>query len=526
MTENSNKTTCPVCGAEVPINEDSKKKGGVSGFLKTLLELDEAEKEDSAEKEVSRDPLQDVTVSYEKKSLGGKLEALLSHRFINRFIALFLAILMFAMMFAPFTKITVDDGNDDYELDFSLFDGLQISTISSLMSETSGLRDELLYDQNYSEIITKKQEEKLLVQSVLLYTLSGTSEASGSIFAATVLFVFYGIFCLTLLISSVKDLLGEVISIIRKRPSDKERRSDGKFCTVLCLLPAVCFCLMQMFRFCVKNRFISDQITADATLTWGAVASIVIATVGAALACATRFISELRKDARYLNGERMRSIVCAVLAVCVIIAIGLPLMKVDVWNTYGEATLTASATDITAISSDERAEYLYMSFVDELSSEIASLVRYNSIPENAGGDLITTLLIGSGMYSLQSSFDQIVALTGLTLLFAGLTLLCLLKKIFFGEEKHASINVFKVLTFICAALNTFILSTIKYSGLFYLNLNADYGVIFDLGTGIIIMLVCSFLAMIWRLKWKKEASGSGDKDFENADVSYAPYVVK
>ena len=52
-----------------------------------------------------------------------------------------------------------------------------------------------------------------------------------------------------------------------------------------------------------------------------------------------------------------------------------------------------------------------------------------------------------------------------------------------------------------------------------------YSVDFKLGTGILAMSVLTLLAVALRLSAKKEVKYV-DEDYDNADVSYAPYVFK
>ena len=124
---------------------------------------------------------------------------------------------------------------------------------------------------------------------------------------------------------------------------------------------------------------------------------------------------------------------------------------------------------------------------------------------------------------LRVLYGFINAITMILLLFAGLLVYLFLSNIFFNSSNRGAILTFKILTSVWTffelalilLLNTIISSAIGGE------LSAIIGI--ALGIGPVIMLVC--MAVLLILPSDPKEYKYVDRDYDNADVSYSPYVV-
>lgn len=146
------------------------------------------------------------------------------------------------------------------------------------------------------------------------------------------------------------------------------------------------------------------------------------------------------------------------------------------------------------------------------------------LPAHAGETFFNTLLITSNAVTVYTLYAVMEIVSVLTLLFAGLWLFGVMRRGFFGKKRRRLVNWFKVLTLICVCVNFIFVLIIKSLLDACLQGNLVYLVRFGMGKGIIVMFLCTLFAVVWRLH-EKRAVQYADEEYDNADVSYAPYVL-
>lgn len=520
MSEKSKNVNCPVCGAEIPVNEDKEQKHGISELLKSWLGIEEQEPKSSEKEEVNENVLQSVSISPIKKTVGETLKEALSHRLINRLVAVIISVLMLALMFTPFVNVTVEpEYGADYELKFSGINALQLSTVSSILVNENILSDDI-FGENGMSVTTEN-----LKQDVILNAMSEKLGMTGFSLIASALFLAYAILCIVLLIVSVRNLFNELVSVIKKLPEAERHSSDGVLCMLLCLLPAVCFFLIQTFRVCTKNYFYETLLTVKASPAWGATISIIIAFLGTVFICGANLVSQLSKNRRYFNGKRLRSMVCGILVIFVMISLFLPCLSIEVWKYESVNKLNVSVTDITSITEYELRQFGFVTVDSELTGIIDGSFKSGDEKADAGISFLTVLLLGSGVETAISLYDGVTSVTGLMLIFIGFWLWIMIRRSFFGVDKFKMVNTFKVFTLLFSILNLVNITAITHIGSMCLNLYTPYYAEINLGIGVIMTFVFTLLAVILRLNPKNLTDGDDADAYDNADTSYAPYVI-
>ena len=110
------------------------------------------------------------------------------------------------------------------------------------------------------------------------------------------------------------------------------------------------------------------------------------------------------------------------------------------------------------------------------------------------------------------------------LLVAGLWLYFLIRGGFYGKKHFRALNLCKVLALICVCANFLFALLIKACLDACLQDKLIYMMRIDIAAGIVAMVIFALLATVLRLRERRVARYV-DEDFDNADVSYAPYVL-
>ena len=522
MSEKS-KIQCPVCGAELPVNESKGFKHGMAEILKRLLATDEVEPSISQGEEQT-DDLQNVSITQAKKSVGERIKAVFSYKVINRIVVLLLAICMLALAFAPLVSTTVqaEDGTE-YTVSLSGLDGAKMTVVSAVLLTEKNLYESDLYEKLFATPEQEMTPEDTLKQGMLLSAIDGKVGLNGSPIAALLIFVTYAILCLVLVIVAIKNLISELIAYKKKRFRAKRYGADGLLCMLFCLLPVLCFLFMNMCEFCTRNSALGRLMIVDFGLAWGAVVSFVVALLGSAFVCIAGSVALLRSNRLYFNGIRLRSIICSALIIFIMIATLLPCLKINVWNENAEVDKAMQVNLMTfgEMSSQDRKQYRVIPVEESLRAQLAA----EEESKGAGESFVNTLLMGSNVSTIRVLYGAVMAVTGLFFLFAGLLLWALLRKSFFDSKRTKMISAFKVFTMICVTADLILAVALK--SICEMSLKGDLSsfIEFKLGTGVILMFVCMIVMLAIRLKAKKKKVTYMDEDYDNADVSYAPYVL-
>ncbi len=520
MSENSKKTICPSCGAEVPANE-SKGLKQVCHILRGVLEDEETDvgvEVLPVADEPSDDTLQDVSVAPAKPSVKDRIRTVLSQGLIIRACVFLLSIALLAMSFAPMIHCNIETENGDtYTVSFSGMDSVKaVAVFSYLLSE------EAVFGDDESDFQGNYAEEDFLKQMVLTHAMTNRTDVTPMLMIGAVMYLLYAVLCVSLVIVSGKNLVTEFFAVKKHRSRQRKYASDALVCLLLCLLPAVVFCLSRAFRFYTAGFAVGSTVMSIGTgMAFGSVLSLVILIPGSVFLCASRSFASLPLNRRYFDRRRVKHMLCALLVLLALLFSLFPCVEIFVWDEFGYdvETVGVSTWDFQYMTSEEWMTYHYM-------EEPLDYVYVESAmqEEGAGKALADTFLIVSPLKGSKMLYLVVELVLALTLFFGGLLFWRLLRGAFFGVQRTKSLSFFKAMTLIGVSVNLVLAIILQYLMALYLPDDLVYYIEFGLGAGVVLAFASILLAVVLRLK-KKKPVVYVDEDYDNADVSYAPYVL-
>jgi hypothetical protein len=349
---------------------------------------------------------------------------------------------------------------------------------------------------------------------------------SFSAIMATIAYVGYLILCVAFFVVAVKDLISEFFATKKNRVRLRRYKSDAILCLLLCMLPVLIFLLSNACELSLNTAMLSHNIgkVIDTNMAWGAVLSFILALLGTIFVCMSHSFGALRLHGRYFDRMRVKHIISVVLVIVLLLSVLMPCIKISMWNSNVAEIQTeaVSLSDVREINRNERRAY---QDANELATEkYQELTSYSSSSENAGEEFINTLFLTSKMSNIRMLYMAIEIFTALTLLFAGALLWNLLRRGFFGAKQLKAVNFFKVLTLIAVGVNLILVIVMQQLLTHCLPTELLYSIVFGMGAGMVMMVICALSVVVLRLSAKKEVEYV-DEDYDNADVSYAPYVL-
>ena len=533
MSEEMKKTTCPECGAEVEIKEEKKDFKKILDAIRGVLEdediddVDTVETDPNAEEALETSP--DATAKRGDFSLRGRFKFIFGNRLINRLIVFLLAVAMLAMTFVPFVTYQVKTADDTvYTVEYSGVDTVQVSLFSFFVGNTAGTPDMSAYEQALDEITDVEAKSSLIRQMMLASSVNSRMGFQITTLVATLLFIVYALFCTIFVIVSAVNLITEFFTGKKTRDRVKRCASDTILCFLICMLPVLCFAMIQACEICTGVGIL-DFLTPvrGAKLSWSAILSLVLAGLGGVLICASHSLGLLRVDKHYFDRRRIKHVLALVLILVVMVSTLLPCLQMRMIDIQSgkEITTDVSLWDVREMtvkewqsyrSSDTRIDQAYVSALGALPE----------LPEMAGESFLHTMLIpsnaGAVIFYLYCAIEIV---TLLTLAFAGVWLFGILRRGFFGKKRRFMINLFRILTLICVCVNFVLVLLVK--SMMDMNLQGIllYIIRFGVGKGMLVMFLCALLGVVLRMREKRPIRYA-DEEYDNAEVSYAPYVLE
>lgn len=532
MSENNKKTFCPECGAEVNAKEEKKTFNKILNAIRGVLEDEVVDTDEELEKAlIEEETLKtspDATAKAAKPSLRGFFKMIFGNRLINRLIIFLIAVAMLVMTFMPFTTYQVKMSDETvYTVNYSGVDMVQNSIFSMFASGTVSDIDTAAYEQALQNMPNPAEKVALIRQMTLAFSIYTQKGAHLTSMLTSMLFVAYAILCTLLVIFAGVNLFSEFFTGKKSRNRVKRFASDGVLCFIVCLLPALCFAMLQACELCTGRgvlRFVEP--VGGAHLSWTAVLTLVLAFIAAILSCLSHSVGVTREDRRYFDRRRVKHILSVVLIIAVFISTFLPFIQINVIDiqTGKEMVMGVNLWDIREMTANEWMHY-YNS-PERINQEyIAALGAMPSLSEYEGEIFMNTLIIPSNVQIVFTLFAVMGYFTLFLLLFAGVWLFATLRRGFFGKKRRFMINSFRILTFICVCFVFLFVMMLKNAMDFCMRGDMMYVMKFSFGGGVLLMFLCSLLGLSLRMKEKKSIVYA-DEDYDNAETSYAPYVLK
>ncbi len=155
---------------------------------------------------------------------------------------------------------------------------------------------------------------------------------------------------------------------------------------------------------------------------------------------------------------------------------------------------------------------------------ISALGAMPELADYEGEVFFNTMLITSNVRRMFTVFALMEFVSLLMLVFAGVWLFGILRRGFFGKKRRFMINFFRILTLILVCVNFIFVLFIKSTLDLCLRGELMYVMRFSVGSGMLIMFLCALLGVVLRLHEKRPIVYA-DEEYDNAEVSYAPYVL-
>lgn len=509
MSEKSEKTMSPEIGTDAVASESNSLEK-ICNMLKDSFE-DDTPDDDNIElykpEEDVVDDLQNISVSSDvKHSFGHKVRDVLSNNLINRICVFLLSIAMLALSFAPIANYRLVSNEESYKIGFSGFDLSQVVLYSIVDGGSPQTVDDAADEQ---APLSAKEELKA---DTLIMAKRQALGFKPTVLMACAFFIIYFILCAAFLILATKNLIIELFSKKKNRTRLKKYPSDTMMCVLFCFMPVIFLFVLQACKICT-NSVLLNGISFGASLAWSTILSIVLAFLGTLYVCATRCAAILKIGKRYFNRPRFKHILCAMLVIVLLLSSLLPFLTM----TSKDYDLSVSLADIREMTFGEYEAY----YLQRYNQPDAALYLESGM---AGDEFANTLLLGMGNYMVYIIYIVVEMAYALILLLGGILLLALIRRGFLGKARVKLINTLRVAIFMVTFV-VFILSLI-FKSMIEHNLNTAVlrYMSIDLGSGIILMLACSILALCVRFSPRKTMEYV-DSDYDNADNSYAPYVL-
>ena len=513
MSEDKVLGVCPSCGAQNP------KEFLFCSACGTKLNKDNnSENRDNAAPRATK-KAQNARATVEKVS---SWTSAFSNRLVLRSVTLAVAIVLFVFSFLPFGASTVEINGEKYTVSYNTVDAIDLA-IATLSFKTDV---ELMTSDEYYELekIMSGEESEAAVQRYLMlsHKLSLMRAKSGVRISAIVsglASLLYLVIVTVYLVYSAIAFALELIAHVKGSRSPKKYFVNATrylWLSVL-LLPAMGFAL-----------FGSAPALCESGFGWALIVSMIIGVLASVFVSIDPF---MHRDRRGESERRTRrSVISLLLIVIIIISLCLPVMTMKFTSVsdgnISESSMYLDLADYPEFSADD-----VQSFANRKSSSAKKLL-ITTANELASGDfdgsysetyLFNTLVMSYARCDFSVLHTVIFTLYVAILLFAAFLLWNVLRRTLLGGEASGGIKPLKVLLFLFAiagAIVVFVYSLMA-DGCAVGTVGATVDI--DLGIGPIFMIIFC-VALMLTLDTKAKETNKGE--YDNADVSYAPYVIE
>ena len=506
MSENSKKTVSPSVGTEILADESRGGEKALHALENEEIGLGTACMPNADDP--SMDDLQEVNVAIAKLGVKDIIKKIFPKGLITRICVFVASIVVFLLSFAPLVRYEINLG-------YGPIDTMSFSGMDSVLSVVVLLYRLIanLISSVFLHGAPVYQGPQIVADQITLMLLMGAA-----------LYLLYMVLCMTLIVLSIKNLIVELCTMKNGRNRHKNYASDSLACLLLCMLPAMVFCLMRAFRFYVSGIFMSvSGAFVGEGMAYGSVLLLVLLILLCIILCGSRLLGSpaFNRNRQNFDRRRVKHIFCALLVIlsllfslfsCIEIRVEEPsLNHVD--------TVGISIWNFRLLSVPELAIYSRQGMINDAYVESAMADTHT------GQILADSLMLSIPTIVIRIMYAVIEMILVLTFLSGGLLIFRLLKGAFFGTDTTKLISLFKSLTVIGSSINLVLVFILRYMMERYMRGSfSHYYIEIGIGMGIILSFAFVLWATVLRLKKKKIAYI--DKAYDNPDISYAPYVLR
>lgn len=457
-----------------------------------------------------------------------------------RLILLALSALLLAFSFLPFAYIKADVGKKNDEIiPFNsvdsvkiLFSSLQNISDTKLMESDEFKELEMFYLPSSEEFYFARLDGIKLNSAVKKATLFNLTSKNSSFFAGYILAaavsVGYFITCLVFFITSAASVILE-ISKNKQGKHDTDKLFNTSIVllwTVFLLVPLLGFSLLKMCYF--TSGLIPAYTVVGRGLGVGFFLSLILSGVFSVIAFVKLFRKLKRKHHGHLDYKSRNGFLSCGLAILLALTVFLPALTVRFNNdSYTqERSFSTSVIEMEELDKETMKSYLKVSRVDSYNSlfRLRDEAMRNVKDKDSFFDRVyNTLIIGYRRMDVSPFHIAVILITALIFFSAALTVIFSLRNVFFNSVSSAKLNFVKILSFAAAVANSVFLILISQNASGSAVGNLVFIMSCELGIAPILMMLSGLLLVVSIRKPKKLKVI--DKEYDNPDVSYAPYVL-
>ena len=465
--------------------------------------------------------LGNVSVADAPRTFGQKIVNFCSKRILVRVIALAVSLILLAFVFTPFVSYKIEmGGGATYNVSFSPKDSVELAMnygslfLSKLTNKpVEGLGEALTFDENSA---------KQSFMSMAMLRLTGLRI---TVIVAAIATVIYVLLCALAALLAIKALISELV--MRKKGIFKLKRyaADGLICMIACFLPVMFFCFMQAFDFGTTILSEYGCKGLGTSMAWGAILTVAVSLLGGIFVCASSFFKLTEDEEKPLTKLRITRMVCCVLMILMVVSIFLPCNTISIWHENGDTdTYFVDVMDIKEMPVSDLKAYRATAIhygtaiVDNLEKGQVG----NMQTDDVGETLFHTVMICR--IDPRIIYGAVIAVTIITLLFVGSLLWSTIRHCFFEIPKFGGMKAIKLFTTMAIAAYLIMMIVLNVAVMLCLRLDLSYTVGFSIGIGAVLAPVFMVAILIIRQKSVKKVI-TRNVEYDNADVSYAPYVL-
>jgi len=524
--------------------DPSMRKNNATGELnKEKKERDVSEGTSSFLASEGRGASLEYKLSNELKGSGEKEQAARSNAGIGvRAVMLLVAALMLVLSFFPFAQMKLDvSGMYISDVKCTNADSIMITGFSFMNLSEEDIEKTKLYESvkdNYSPYqnmiggsISKDDAYRLTKTVMYLSLMREDSEPTVSTILCSAVSLIYVISCFMLFLVCLRSLLAEMRS--RKSGHGNANRLYNKSCVslwgALMLLPLVGFCF---YKLCGCG-FLSSGLflLRDFGFSPAFFVSLAVSGVLSVVVLVKRIKALKRRERGSLAKSTKSNLKTCIISVLLAVMIFIPGMRFDFSQRVGiekeYERLDMSISEFLEVSQETTDSYVSTSL--EMNYWRLSTIR-NQIFEGNGNEALllnncyNTLVMGYGREDVRPVFIAIILVSAALLLSLVWLVKRCLREIFFDLPVSSKQSVLKRLTALLALAEFGLMIAVKVIFDQYLFGNIAKMVQINLSVAPILMFVLAVLLLAGSKRTKKYKAI--DREYDNPDVSYAPYVVK
>lgn len=475
------------------------------------------------------------------------VKSFFSNRIVNRVVLFILSVLILGLAFCPivYTEAELENGIEA-RIEYSAFDGLRVAyssfrfmTVKGANATGTGVKLAEQYKElarSYRGGATSFGEERLLkaiAENELLVTLMfRSSPIRVSYILAAVVGALYIIVALVMFLFATRSLISAIanrhhVSAGRDRHFD---RSVGILWLLMLLLPVLSYAFMAMCNFGTVGT-LSVFCKGGRGLSFGFYLSLVVEIFGSALYL-VMYLRELKRSNKGSFSDKTKvDFKSCILSLVIIICTFLPIFSINLVrytaSTYREETVYFDIYDISELSNSEIKKYSSVSRVQNMEKledyRNAAMDGRASGIDSFSSEIYNTLVIGYGRFDISILNIAIMGVLVLLVIIAALLIRATLNSLFFGYENREKIKKLKILLLIAALAYCGLGAALYVIGNSCVTATLQNYLSMSVGIGPVIIAALS----IWVVTTLRSRKVSFiDSEYDNADTSYAPYVIK